>query len=199
MTRIVLVRRLVFAAGLIPAALLLRDALTGQLTANPIDYITDTTGRWALRILAISLAVTPLRRLTGWNEIIQLRRTIGLYAFFYGLLHFLTWSVLDWFFDVASMLDDVLKRPFITLGMVTFVILLALAVTSNRASIRRLGKRWTKLHQLVYVATITGLVHFWLVRKVVADELLVLVLTCAVLLGFRLWWTARQSRALAAA
>ena len=199
MTRIVLVRRLVFAAGLIPAALLLRDALTGQLTANPIDYITDTTGRWALRILAISLAVTPLRRLTGWNEIIQLRRTIGLYAFFYGLLHFLTWSVLDWFFDVASMLDDVLKRPFITLGMVTFVILLALAVTSNRASIRRLGKRWTKLHQLVYVATITGLVHFWLVRKVVADELLVLVLACAVLLGFRLWWTARQSRALAAA
>ena len=199
MTRIVLVRRLVFAAGLIPAALLLRDALTGQLTANPIDYITDTTGRWALRILAISLAVTPLRRLTGWNEIIQLRRTIGLYAFFYGLLHFLTWSVLDWFFDVASMLDDVLKRPFITLGMVTFVILLALAVTSNRASIRRLGKRWTTLHRLVYVATITGLVHFWLVRKVVADELLVLVLTCAVLLGFRLWWTARQSRALAAA
>ena len=186
MTRIVLIKRLVFAAGFVPAALLVGDALQGHLTANPIDYITDTTGRWALRILALSLAITPLRRITGWNELVQVRRSIGLFAFFYGLLHFLTWSVLDWFFDVASMFDDVVKRPFITLGMVTFLILLALAVTSNRASIRRLGKRWTTLHRLVYLAAITGLTHFWLVRKVVADELLVLIVTCAVLLGFRL-------------
>ena len=130
---------------------------------------------------------------------LRFRRMLGLFAFFYAALHLLCYSAFDMEFVLADIVQDVLKRPFITLGMATFVILLALAVTSNRASIRRLGKRWTKLHQLVYVATITGLVHFWLVRKVVAEELLVLMLTCAVLLGFRLWWTARQSRALAAA
>ena len=160
MTRIVLVRRLVFAAGLIPAALLLRDALTGQLTANPIDYITDTTGRWALRILAISLAVTPLRRLTGWNEIIQLRRTIGLYAFFYASIHLLTFVWFDHWFDLSEILKDVVKRPFVTLGFAGFLLMLPLAVTSTNAMIRRLGRNWSRLHRAVYVVAVLGVVHY---------------------------------------
>src|SRR5437867_2064722 len=118
---IVLLKRAIFAAALIPAAALLVDAFKGQLTANPIDYITDTTGDWAIRFLIITLSITPIRRISGWNPIIQLRRMLGLFCFFYATLHFLTWSVLDWFFDVRQMGSDVLMRPFITLGMATFV------------------------------------------------------------------------------
>ena len=161
---IVLLKRIIFAAALIPAAALIVDALHGQLTANPIDYITDTTGDWALRLLMITLCITPIRRITGWNPIIQPRRMLGLFSFFYATLHFLTWSVLDWFFDFRQMGSDIVMRPFITLGMATFLMLLALAVTSTKASIRRLGKKWTQLHRLIYVAAITALTHFWLGR-----------------------------------
>ena len=191
MKPIVLLKRIIFAAALIPAAALIVDGFTGRLTADPIRYITDTTGLWALRLLMITLCVTPLRRITGWNPIIQLRRMLGLFSFFYATLHFLTWSVLDWFFDVRSMVDDILKRPFITLGMATFLMLLALAVTSTNASVRRLGKKWTQLHRLIYVAAITALTHFWLVGKVLVTEVSYWAVALTALLGFRVWWTLR--------
>ena len=146
MSTLQILKPLIFAAALIPAAALLYGFYTNNLTANPLDYITDQTGTWALAFLVISLSVTPIRRFTGWNPVIKLRRMLGLFSFFYALLHFLTWVVLLNFFDVSEMVKDVVKRPFITIGMATFLILLALAVTSNQLSIRRLGpSRKTRL------------------------------------------------------
>jgi sulfoxide reductase heme-binding subunit YedZ len=186
-----LFRRLVFAAALVPAAALTYGAFTNNLTANPIDYITDTTGLTALTFLTLSLTVTPLRRLTGRNELIKLRRMLGLFAFFYACLHLSTWVVLDWFFDFASMASDIVDRPFITLGMTTFLLLLPLALTSTAGMIRRLGKRWQVLHRLVYVAGITAVVHFWWVVKADFREPRLWALALTVLLGFRAWWTLR--------
>ena len=140
MKRIVLLKRITFIAALIPAAMLVYYAVQGDLTANPIEFITHFTGDWAIRFLVITLAITPLRRVTGWNPIIKFRRMLGLFSFFYATLHFLTWFVLDWFFNFRQMAEDVVMRPFITLGMATFVMLLALAVTSTQNSIRRLGR-----------------------------------------------------------
>ena len=191
MKPIVLLKRVIFAAALVPAAALVADAYRGELTANPIEYITHTTGDWAIRFLIITLAVTPIRRVTGWNPIIQIRRMLGLFAFFYATLHFLTWFVLDWFFDFRQMAKDVAMRPFITLGMATFVMLLALAVTSTKGSIRRLGRRWTQLHRLIYVAACTALFHFWLARKTIVPQFQVLLVAAVLLLGFRAWWTLR--------
>ena len=188
MKPIVLLRRLLFAAALIPAAALAYDAYTGDLTANPVEYITRETGDWTIAFLMISLAVTPLRRLTGWNDLIKLRRMLGLFAFFYATLHMLTWVVLVSFFDVPTMIEDVTMRPFITVGMATFLILAVLAATSNRAAIRWLGRRWQTLHRLVYLAAIGAVVHFWWLVKadITTPRRWALVLT--VLLGFRLWW-----------
>ncbi|HKC57754.1 MAG TPA: protein-methionine-sulfoxide reductase heme-binding subunit MsrQ [Vicinamibacterales bacterium] len=191
MKPIVILKRVIFAAALVPAAALAADAFRGELTANPIEYITHTTGDWAIRFLIITLAVTPIRRVTGWNPIIQTRRMLGLFAFFYATLHFLTWFVLDWFFDFRQMAKDVAMRPFITLGMATFVMLFALAVTSTQGSIRRLGRRWTQLHRLIYVAACTALFHFWLARKTVVLQFQVLLVVAVLLLGFRAWWTLR--------
>jgi sulfoxide reductase heme-binding subunit YedZ len=188
---IIIVKRVIFAAALIPAAALGYYAYQGDLTANPIEFITHFTGDWAIRFLIITLAVTPLRRITGWNPIIRLRRMLGLFAFFYATLHFLTWFVLDWFFDFRQMAEDIAMRPFITLGMATFVMLLALALTSTQGSIRRLGRRWTQLHRLIYVATVTGLFHFWLGRKTVVPQFQVMLIAAILLLGFRAWWTLR--------
>ena len=186
-----ILRRIIFSAALVPAAVLVYGAFTDNLSANPIDYITDTTGITALTFLIMSLTVTPLRRLTGRNEIIKLRRMLGLFAFFYACLHLSTWLVLDWFFDLASMADDILKRPFITLGMTTFLLLLPLAVTSTARMIRRLGKRWQPLHRLVYVAAITAVIHFWWLVKADFREPRLWALALSVLLGFRVWWTLR--------
>ena len=191
MKPIVLAKRIIFAAALIPAALLAYNAYQGDLTANPIEYITHFTGDWAIRFLVITLAITPIRRITRWNPIIQLRRMLGLFAFFYATLHFLTWFVLDWFFDFKQMAEDIAMRPFITLGMATFVMLLALALTSTQRSIRRLGRKWTQLHRLIYVATATGLFHFWLARKTVVPQFQVVLVAAILLLGFRAWWTLR--------
>jgi sulfoxide reductase heme-binding subunit YedZ len=188
---VVVLKRGIFIAALIPAAVLVYYAVQGDLTANPIEFITHFTGDWAIRFLVITLAVTPIRRVTGWNQIIQLRRMLGLFAFFYATLHFLTWFVLDWFFDFRQMAEDIGKRPFITLGMATFVMLLALAVTSTQGSVRRLGKRWTQLHRLIYVAACTALLHFWLARKTVVPQFQVVLVAAVVLLGFRAWWTLR--------
>jgi sulfoxide reductase heme-binding subunit YedZ len=189
--RIVLLKRIIFIAALIPAAMLVYYAVQGDLTANPIEFITHFTGDWAIRFLVITLAITPLRRLTGWNPIIRLRRMLGLFSFFYATLHFLTWFVLDWFFNFRQMAEDIVMRPFITLGMATFVMLLALALTSTQNSIRRLGRKWTQLHRLIYVAAVTALFHFWLARKTVVLQFEVLLVAAVLLLGFRVWWTLR--------
>ncbi len=191
MKRIVLLKRITFIAALIPAAMLVYYAVQGDLTANPIEFITHFTGDWAIRFLVITLAITPLRRVTGWNPIIKFRRMLGLFSFFYATLHFLTWFVLDWFFNFRQMAEDVVMRPFITLGMATFVMLLALAVTSTQNSIRRLGRKWTQLHRLIYVAAVTALFHFWLARKTVVPQFQVLLVAAVLLLGFRAWWTLR--------
>jgi methionine sulfoxide reductase heme-binding subunit len=184
-------RTAIFAAALVPAAALVYDYFTNDLTANPIDYITDTTGYTALTLLLITLTVTPLRHLTGRNELIRLRRMLGLLAFFYACLHVSTWLVLDWFFDFASMAADVVERPFITLGMTTFVLLLPLAATSTKGMIRRMGKKWQQLHRLVYVAGLTAVIHFWWVVKADFREPRLFALALTVLLGFRAWWTLR--------
>jgi sulfoxide reductase heme-binding subunit YedZ len=184
-------RTTIFAAALVPAAALVYGFFTNDLTANPIDYITDTTGYTALSLLLISLSVTPLRRLTGRNELIKLRRMLGLLAFFYACLHFSTWFVLDWFFDFESMAADIVERPFITIGMLTFVLLIPLAATSTAGMIRRLGKRWQQLHRLVYLAGLTAVIHFWWVVKADFREPRLFALALSVLLGFRAWWMLR--------
>jgi len=181
-----------FAAALIPAAALAYRFYTQDLTANPGDYITDQTGTWALTMLVLSLTVTPLRRLTKWNELIKLRRMLGLFAFFYATLHMLTWVVFVHFFDTSFMLEDIAKRPYITVGMATFLILLALAVTSNRFSIRKLGRRWQKLHRLVYVAGIGAVIHFWWLVKADTTEPQRWAAAVGALLGFRMWWAWRS-------
>ena len=191
MKPIVLLKRAIFAAALIPAAALVLDAFSGDLTANPIEYITHTTGDWAIRFLVITLAVTPVRRLTGWNAVSRLRRMLGLFSFFYATLHFLTWFVLDWFFDFRQMAEDVAMRPFITLGMATYLMLIALAVTSTQNAIRRLGRKWALLHRLIYVASVTALLHFWLGRKTVVLQFEVVLVAAVLLLLFRVWWSLR--------
>lgn len=187
-----IIKPLVFLAALIPFARLVVGFYQNDLTANPGDYITDQTGTWTLAFLFISLTVTPLRRLTGWNDLIKLRRMLGLFAFFYATLHMLTWVVFIHFFDVGFMLEDVLKRPFITVGMTVFLILLALALTSNRFAIRRLGRKWQTLHRLVYVAAIGGVTHFWWLVKADTTEPIRWAAGLTVLLGIRVWWTYRK-------
>lgn len=186
---------LIFAAALVPAAALVRGFYTNDLTVNPIEYITDQTGSWALTFLIISLSVTPIRRLTGWNAVIRLRRMLGLFSFFYALLHVLTWVVFYHFFDVTTMIEDVVERPFITVGMATFVILLVLAVTSNSLAIRRLGRKWQSLHRLAYAAGAGAVLHFWWAVKADTSEPWRWAALLAVLLGLRVWWAADKRMA----
>lgn len=161
---------MVVVAGLIPLALLVADALRDRLGANPIEQITHRTGDWTIRLLLTALAVTPLRRLTGWNSIIRFRRTVGLLAFTYVCLHFLTYLVLDQGFPIQGFAlkyvgEDIAKRPYITVGFTAFLLLIPLAWTSTKGWVRRLGKRWTTLHQLIYVAGALGALHYmWLIK-----------------------------------
>jgi sulfoxide reductase heme-binding subunit YedZ len=183
----------VAVAALVPAALLVWRALSDDLGANPIEAITLTTGRWALRFLLITLAVTPVRRLTGWNRVIAFRRMLGLFAFFYACLHFTTYVVLDHFFDWSTIVEDITERPFITIGFAAFVLLIPLAVTSTTGWVRRLGRRWQYLHRLIYAAAAFAVVHFiWKVKSDLRDPLQYAAIL-ALLLGFRMvWWAARR-------
>ncbi|TAK07267.1 sulfoxide reductase heme-binding subunit YedZ [bacterium] len=176
----------VFLACLIPLGLLGFDGYTDNLGANPIEVITRTTGTWTLVFLLITLSITPLRKTSGWHWLIRLRRMFGLFAFFYVCLHFTTYIWLDQFFDVQSIVKDVSKRPFITVGFFSFTLFLPLAVTSTRDMIRRLGKRWQQLHRLVYVVAIGGVVHYiWLVKADIRQPVIYgAILT--LLLGYRL-------------
>ncbi len=157
----------VFALCLVPMGQLAWRGLHNRLTANPIEYITHQTGDWTLIFIVTTLAVTPARKLLRLPELIRFRRMLGLFAFFYGFLHFSTWIGLDKFFDWADMLADVRKRTFITAGFTGFVLMLPLALTSTAGWIRRLGgKRWLALHRLIYVTAIAGVVHYyWLVKS----------------------------------
>jgi sulfoxide reductase heme-binding subunit YedZ len=161
-----LLRTAIFISSLTPLALLGWFALTDNLGANPIEVITHWTGDATIIFLLITLTVTPLRKLFGWNDAVKFRRMLGLFAFFYACLHFTTYIWLDQFFDVQSMIKDVAKRPFITVGFTSFVLLIPLAVTSTAAMVRRLGKRWQKLHRAIYVIAAAGVIHYWwLVKK----------------------------------
>ena len=176
----------VFLACLMPVVWLVTAALTDDLSANPIRDITEETGTWALRFLLITLCVTPLRRLTGWNGAIKYRRMLGLFAFFYGFLHFLTYVWLDQFFSLPDIVQDVYKRPFITAGFSSFVVMIPLAITSTKEWIARLGgKQWQLLHRLTYVGAIAAVVHYlWLVKADTRRPLAYGFLL-SLLLGFR--------------
>lgn len=156
-----------FAAGLGPLAYLVWLAFTGNLGADPVEFVRRSTGTWTLDFLIITLAVTPLRKLTGWNWLVRLRRMFGLYAFFYALIHVVTYLWLDQLFDPVEIWRDVVKRPLIAAGVVSFVLMIPLAITSTDRMVRRLGgKRWQLLHRAVYAIAIVGVIHFWWLVKV---------------------------------
>ena len=180
-------KALVFAACLIPLARLVVLGYFDQLGANPIEFITRSTGTWVLIFLLITLTITPLRRITGWQWLIKLRRMLGLFVFFYAGLHFTTYIWLDQFFDVQEIIKDVIKRPFITIGFASFILLIPLAVTSTNAMVRRLGgKRWQTLHRLVYFTAVGGVIHYWwLVKKDLTQPIIYAVLL-SLLLGYRI-------------
>ncbi len=168
-----LLKPMVFLACLLPLGWLLWGFGADRLGANPIDEIADATGEWTLRLLLLTLAATPLKRLSGWAWPLRLRRMLGLFAFFYALLHLSTYLWLDQFFDWPEIGADILKRPFITVGMLAFALMLPLAATSNRAAVRRLGRNWKRLHRLAYLAPALGVLHYWWLVK--ADVLAPLV------------------------
>ena len=179
---------LIFVNSLVPLALLLWDGFYGNLGANPIEFFLRTTGVLALVFLFITLSVTPLRKHFGWNNLIKFRRMLGLYAFFYGFLHLITYSVFDKSLSVSAIASDVWERPFIAVGMFSFFLLIPLAVTSTNQMIKRLGgKNWQKLHRLTYVVAIGGVVHFWMIVKSDITYPFLFALVLAVLLGYRIY------------
>jgi sulfoxide reductase heme-binding subunit YedZ len=186
-----------FIACLIPFIQLLYRAYMDDLGANPIDFITRFTGSWALFILLASLSVTPLRKITGRNDLIRYRRMLGLFAFFYATLHFSTYLVLDHFFDWQRIAKDILKRPYVTAGFTALAVMFPLALTSTSAMIRRLGKRWQQLHRLVYVAAIAAVIHFYWLVKADIRRPFQYGFVLALLLGYRLvvkWWPLLAAR-----
>ena len=187
----------VWLAALVPFLRIVFLGATDQFGPNPLEFVTRSTGTWTLVLLCCTLAVTPLRRLTGMNWLIRLRRMLGLYTFFYGTLHFLIWLVVDRGLDPASMLKDIGKRPFITVGFTAFVLMVPLAATSTNAMVRRLGgKRWQWLHRLVYATGVLGILHYWWHKAGKNDfaGVSIYAAVMAVLLGLRLWWAWRGSR-----
>ncbi len=196
---------LVFIASLGPFAWLVWAALTGNLSANPLSDLTNETGVWTLRFLCITLAITPLRRLSGWNAAIRFRRMTGLFAFFYGTLHFLTYVIADRFAGldfpdgivafstlrnlVKSVGEDIYKRPFITIGFTAWSSMVPLALTSTAGSIRRLGgRRWNRLHRLIYFTAAAGVGHYWWLVKADVRRPITYGIVVGVLLGFRAYW-----------
>ncbi len=178
----------VFLLSLLPMALLVWNAVYGHLSANPIDDVTRETGTWTLRFLMITLAVTPLRKITGWSVVVRLRRMLGLFAFFYGFLHFTTYVYLDQFFAFDEIVKDIVKRPFIAVGFTAFVLMVPLAATSTDRIAKWMGgRRWRLLHRLIYLTALGGVIHYlWLVK---ADRQRPLIYggILALLLGYRLW------------
>jgi sulfoxide reductase heme-binding subunit YedZ len=186
------VKPTLFLCAFVPLALLIYNVLTGNTSANPAEDIILTTGIWAFRFLLITLAITPIRRLTGWNRAIQFRRMFGLFAFFYASVHLLSYLAFDRVFQFGEIAADIAKRPFITAGMLAFSLMVPLAVTSTRGWIRRLGRRWQLLHRLVYLSALAAAVHFAWKVKVLTGEPVYYALILAALLAFRAYWTWRK-------
>jgi sulfoxide reductase heme-binding subunit YedZ len=188
-------KALAHALALLPLALLVRGALGDTLGADPVAAITHATGDWALRLLLLGLALTPLRRIIGQPWPIRFRRLVGLYAFFYASLHLATYLVLDLGSYWSQILEDIVKRPYITVGFLAWLLLVPLALTSTRGWIRRLGRRWGQLHKLVYAVAALGVLHFvWLVKSDLREPL-VYAGVLALLLGMRVWWKLRRAPA----
>ena len=186
----------IFLLCLVPAALVVTDVfeITGRLGANPIEEIQDRFGIWAIRFIMITMAVTPLRHLPGWNWLLRFRRMLGLFTFFYVLMHFLTWLILDQSLLLSAIAEDLTERPFITIGFTALVLLTAMAVTSTNGMRRRMGRRWQKLHYSVYVIGLLGVWHYWWQVKKDASDAQIYAVILAVLLGFRIWWKLRQKK-----
>ncbi|MHB9840338.1 protein-methionine-sulfoxide reductase heme-binding subunit MsrQ [Paraburkholderia terrae] len=184
----------VFVAALYPLARLVLLGFTGGLGANPIEFITRSTGLWTLVFICITLAVTPLRKLTGWNALLRFRRMLGLFAFFYAALHFTTYFWFDKWFDIAAIVKDIGKRPFITVGFAAFVLLLPLAITSPKAMVRKLGRRWQTLHRAIYPIAALAILHFWWMKAGKHDLILPKIYGAIViaLLGWRVLVWARD-------
>src|SRR4029077_707227 len=187
---------IVFLVCLIPFAQLAYNAYRGDLGVNPIEFITHFTGDWVLIFLLATLSVTPLKKISGWNAIIKFRRMLGLFAFFYALLHFSTYMVLDHFFDFQGIVKDIIKRPYVTEDFTGFVLMIPLAITSTAAMIRKLRRRWQQLHRLVYLAAIAGVVHFYWLGKADVVRPIQYGAVLALLLGYRLVmiWAQRWPR-----
>jgi sulfoxide reductase heme-binding subunit YedZ len=188
------IKPLVFLTCLGPLAWLVYNMFWGDLGANPVETITNTTGIWTLRLLAVTIAITPLRWLTRWNRIITFRRMIGLFAFFYGTIHFLIYFILDRSLMFDGLWEDIVKRPYITVGFSAFVLMIPLAVTSTQGWIRRLGgRRWNLLHRLVYVSAALGVVHYWWKVKLdVTDPMIYAAIVTALLAARVARWLGRR-------
>jgi sulfoxide reductase heme-binding subunit YedZ len=191
---------LVFLLCLLPAALVVGDAfgITGQLSANPVEDILDRFGNWAIRLIMITLAVTPLRQITGWNWLTRFRRMLGLFTFFYALMHFLTWLLLDRglavdpAFEWSAIFEDLTERPFITIGFAALLLLTAMAVTSTNGMRQRMRRAWDKLHYSVYAVGVLGVWHYWWQVKKDTSDAWIYAVILAALLGYRIWKKARR-------
>ncbi len=189
-----LIKPLVFLASLLPFAWLVAGAVSDTLGTNPVETLTHETGDWALRFLLITLAVTPLRHLTGWLWLIRLRRMLGLFAFFYAVLHFITYIWLDQFFDWKEILIDIPKRPFITVGFVALLLLVPLAMTSTNVMMKRLGRHWKSLHKLVYIIPALAILHYlWLVKADTREPAIYFAVFLLLML-FRAWHQRKSHR-----
>lgn len=196
-TQLRAIKLTVFIAALLPLARLVWSGFTDSLGANPIEFITRSTGDWTLYFLCLTLAVTPLRRLLQLSWLVKLRRMLGLFCFFYAVLHFTTFLWFDHFFDLEEMWRDVVKRPFIAVGFTAFILLIPLAITSTNGMVRRLGgKNWQRLHRLIYMIAALGILHFWWMKAGKNDfaEPILFGSIIAILLGLRLYWRVMQNR-----
>lgn len=190
---------LIFINALVPLALLGWDAIFGKLGANPVEFFLRTTGVLTLIFLLITLLVTPLRKYFAWNNLIKFRRMLGLFAFFYGFLHLITYSIFDKSLGISAIAEDIWQRPFIAVGMFAFFLLIPLAVTSTNSMVKRLGgKNWSRLHKLTYVAAVLGVIHFWMIVKSDIFYPVLFGLILAVLLGYRIYANQKPKKKLAA-
>ena len=188
----------VFITSLFPASWFLFALITDQLGANPIEAVTRETGLWALRFLWLTLLITPLRWLTGWNKLVILRRMLGLYVFFYAVLHMLLYLWLDQFFNIGDIVKDIIKRPFITIGFISFISLIPLVITSNNAMIKKLGGRgWKKLHKLTYFIAVASAIHFYMLVKQDKIEPVIYMVLLMILLAIRIYKKHHKSTTMA--
>lgn len=186
---------LLILLGMLPLARLIAGFPLGWLGVNPIEFITRSTGTWTLVGLAVTLSITPLRKLLNWSWLIRLRRTAGLLAFFYACLHFATYIWFDRFFDVQDIIKDIIKRPFITVGFAAFVLLIPLAATSKNSVIKKIGaKLWQRIHYLIYLIAVLAVIHYWWLVKKDLTQPIIYACVFAVLLGMRVSWKLRAAK-----